>query len=164
MNDIAQDTAPAENENASEKLVPVTEAIRYRRRAQAAEQSLQEMRSTLDKMKSDLDAANQTIDRLDRRGKIDALLREADTIDLEAGRLLTEIAIDSMAQPDVRAAVDELRRAKPYLFHRRASNASGALAPAAEESFSPTHAAAQDALHTGDRRDLLRYLRLRRKA
>ena len=62
-------------------------------------------------------------------------------------------------------AVDEVRRRKPYLFRARES-ASPALSPrvdGAERALAPVEHAAQQARSTGDRRDLLAYLRLRRK-
>ncbi|MEM9417484.1 MAG: hypothetical protein AAGA25_00335 [Planctomycetota bacterium] len=66
-----------------------------------------------------------------------------------------------MDEPDVDAAVSELRRQKPYLFRQRRRSTDSAMAPrvelpAAEEK------AAERAAATGDRRDLLDYLRLRR--
>ena len=38
-------------------------------------------------------------------------------------RLLTEAAVETMAEPDVASAIDELRRSKPYLFRRKTTQA-----------------------------------------
>ncbi|MBI1335833.1 MAG: hypothetical protein GC164_02595 [Phycisphaera sp.] len=171
------DTSPAEAQadhdstvvtrepEAPDKLVPVSEAIRYRRRAQNAEQSLQDLRQKFDALTSQLDDARQTIDQLERRRKIDELLSDSDTIDAQAARLLTEIAVEQMDDPDIQLAVDELKRHKPYLFRKR-SNGHALAMPArsdAEHTHHTLRQAADDAVNTGNRRDLLRYLRLRRK-
>jgi hypothetical protein len=55
--------------------------------------------------------------------------------------------------------VEDLRRHKPYLFRQARPRMSGATLP--EPIPTADHAAAE-ARATGDRRDLLRYLRLRR--
>ena len=92
------------------------------------------------------------------------MLAEADAIDIDAARLLTEAAVQSMDEPDVTEAVEDLRRHKPFLFHPDSSEADGlALAPMIEGHDDPLAQAAEQAQHSGDRRDLLRYLRLRRR-
>ncbi|MCC6681761.1 MAG: hypothetical protein IT445_12740 [Phycisphaeraceae bacterium] len=147
---------------ATDKLVPVTEAIRYRKRAQAAEQQLESTRSKLDELASQLDEAQQTIGALERRQRIDAMLAESDVVDMEAARLLTERAVLEMDEPDVKLAVQDLQRCKPYLFRR--TRTSRSISPAVEDQPTHTEHAAAEARASGDRRDLLRYLRLRRKS
>lgn len=156
--------SPQEQHGDQDRLVPVTEAIRYRKRAQAAEQQLTGLQDQLDQAQQRVEQAEQTIQSLERRQRIDALLAEADAIDMDAARLLTEAAVQSMDEPDVTEAVEDLRRHKPYLFHPDSSQAEGlALAPQIEGLDDPLAQAAEQAQHSGDRRDLLRYLRLRRR-
>lgn len=147
----------------AERLVPVTQAIRYRKRAQAAEQQLAAAQERLDQMRAQLDEAQDAVTALERRQKIDALLADAEAVDLEAARLLTEAAVADMTEPDVAAAVADLRRHKPYLFRRRGSGALTQAARPAAEASDDAQLAAHQAAATGDRRDLLRYLRLRRR-
>ena len=155
-----QAEAPAEQD----KLVPVAEAIRYRKRAQVAEQQLADVQARLTESQQRFTEAEQTISAMERRQRIDELLADADAIDLEAARLLTEVAVESMADPDIAEAVDDLRRHKPYLFREKGSDPGGlALAPRIEGIDDPLAQAAEQAQHSGDRRDLLRYLRLRRR-
>lgn len=150
----------------TDKLVPVTEAIRYRKRAQAAEQQLDELNHQLEQLQGELTESRQTVTHLERRQHIDALLADAEAIDIETARLLTEQAVEQMDDPDVRLAVDELVQSKPYLFRQRADESSGAMAARPDHSSQafPQHVdqTAQRAVSTGDRRDLLDYLRLRR--
>ena len=147
-----------------DRLVPVTEAIRYRKRAQAAEQQLAEMQTQFEQLQQQREEAEQAITSLERRRRMDELLTDADAIDLEAARLLTEAAVQTMDEPDVAEAVDDLRRHKPYLFRVESEMAGGlALAPRFDGVVNPVAQAAEQAQHSGDRRDLLRYLRLRRR-
>lgn len=156
--------SPQEVPGDQDRLVPVAEAIRYRKRAQAAEQQLTGLQDQLDQAQQRVELAEQTIQSLERRQRIDALLAEADAIDIDAARLLTEAAVQSMDEPDVAEAVEDLRLHKPYLFHPDSSQAEGlALAPQIEGLDDPLAQAAEQAQHSGDRRDLLRYLRLRRR-
>lgn len=146
----------------AEKLVPVSEAIRYRKRAQAAEEQLRRLEAELEALRKQAQEAQETIARLERRQQIDALLTEADVIDLEAARLLTEAAIAGMSEPDVKLAIEDLRRHKPWLFRRSGAGGAMAMGPRQEARNLSVEEAAQAAAASGDRRDLLRYLRLRR--
>ncbi|MFW6060975.1 MAG: hypothetical protein ACODAQ_12410 [Phycisphaeraceae bacterium] len=153
---------PVSGDEQGEKLVPVTEAIRYRKRAQAAEQQIGELNGRLDQLQQQLAEAQQTVSHLERRQHIDAMLSEAEAVDLETARLLTERAVEQMSEPDVKLAVEDLRRSKPFLFRQSITTASGAMA-ARESGGAPVEEAAERAVTTGDRRDLLHYLRMRRQ-
>ncbi len=146
---------------AGEKLVPVSESIRYRKRAQAAEQRLVELQEQLEQARADLEESRQTLDAVEQRQRIDHLLIEADAIDLEAARLLTEIAVASDEEPDLAEAVEQLKARKPYLF-RRDGRGAGGMSARPRGGPGGLDDAARIASQSGDRRDLLRYLRLRR--
>jgi hypothetical protein len=75
---VAEDDSVRVAEQASDKLVPVSEAIRYRKRAQAAEHQLDAQCGKLVQMQQELDESQETIHNLERRQKIDAMLTEAD--------------------------------------------------------------------------------------
>ncbi len=154
----------AEGIKESEGRGPVAQAMRYRKRAQQAEQELAMVKSKLDEMQSQLSASKQTIDQLERRQRIEAELAEEEALDVEAARLLTEVAVQQMREPDVKLAVADLKRHKPWLFGQKRGATAGAM-PARKMSAQVPEAlvAAEKAASTGDRRDLLRYLKLRRK-
>ncbi len=145
----------------SGKLVPVTESIRYRRRAQQAERKLEELQAQCGRLNTALTETREALDAAERRRQIDELLVEAEAIDLEAARLLTMAALEQMDQGELAEVVDDLRRHKPYLF-RRHDASGGGMSPRPRPAPSGADAAAEAAAATGDRRDLLRYLRLRR--
>jgi hypothetical protein len=159
----SQQASVCDHESRQEKLVPVTEAIRYRKRAQAAEQQLASLQTQLDELRVQLNASRETITSLERRQKIDAMLAEADAIDLEAARLLTEAAVANMDEPDVAQVVADLRRHKPYLFRRGVGSGSASMSPRLSDEHVGAEKAAERALGSGNRRDLLEYLRLRRR-
>jgi len=161
--DPSDTTRATASEGDDDKLVPATEAIRDRERAQQAEDRLGDARQQMQSLQSQLDQARQTIDHLERRQKMDALLAEAEPIDTEAARLLTEQTVQQMDEPDVQSAVEELRQRRPYLF-RESSQATGSTmaARADDDAMPASEQAAEQAAMSGDRRDLLRYLRLRR--
>jgi len=157
-------TAPTDDDGKpSGGVVPVTEAIRYRKRAQAAEQQLEDTSRQLESMQGELEATRTQLSALERRQRIDELLTDADVVDLEAARLLTEVAVGQMDEADLDLAVTDLRRHKPYLFRQRPAGAS-AMPAHPDDADAPAEAAAQRAAATGNLRDLLAYLRLRRNA
>ena len=134
------------------------------------ETQLAELEAKFHETQSALAETRKQLEAAERRQKIDQALLEADTVDLETARLLTEVAVGLMSDGDVQQAVDELRRRKPYLFrHRwagRAISGGGAIGGGAMAARSrpgaPAEEAAETAAQTGNRRDLLRYLRTRR--
>lgn len=143
-----------------------------------------------------LQDAKDTITYLEDRQQIDGLLAAANTIDIEASRLLTMVALSGMEDPDIEAAVNSLRDEKPYLFNSAASESNDVVGGDASETAtpdaSPDHRprgpypirsiamapaigptstqrmarsladAANKAMVSGRRDDLLSYLRLRR--
>ncbi len=111
-----------------------------------------------------LASRNEDVARLERRAQLDELLREAHVIDLDAARLLTEMTAAALDDADdLAAAVTELRTSKPWLFAPPAPPVRSASAPRVmRRPVDPIEDAATDAARTGARRDLLRYLRLRR--
>ncbi len=112
-------------------------------------------------LEAEVERLREQLAASERRRRIDQLLVEGEAIDVEAARLLTESALAQMDEADVDAAVEELKRRKPYLFRRRRT-ASGAMA-AHPRGEAPLDESAAEAAASGDRRDLLRYLRLRRR-
>ena len=138
-----------------------------------AERKLAALQSRFEEVNAALDRTRGQLDAAERRGRIDQALVESGAADLEAARLLTEAAVARMDEADVELAVDELRRGRPYLFRRRddpASSVAGAGGFGGAMAARPRGGdgegledAAEAAAVSGDRRDLLRYLRLRRK-
>ena len=164
--DEASNEQIRDNAEQHERLVPVSEAKKYRKRAQAAEKILEDFKVELAEKDEALHKQQQTIADLQRQRSIDELLVDSETIDLETTRLLTEMALSEMAEPDVEQAVAQLRKRKPFLF--RTTARATALSPKAENNQTSLarsmERAAADAHSSGNRTALLRYLRLRRRS
>lgn len=115
-------------------------------------------------LEAQLDKERRTVAHLKRRGEIEALLREAEAIDLETAATLVEADIAN-EEPDGGAAqaVADLKRRKPFLFVAAAPppSVASALRIAPSSTRSVEHAATE-AQVSGNRTDLMRYLRLRR--
>lgn len=151
-----------------ERRVPVGEAIRYRKRAQEAEGRAGTLEARVRELEATLASARETMDSLERRHEIDLTLMRAEAVDLETSRLLTELTVAEMDEPDVGAAVAELRRRKPFLFRKNAGDRMGSVSAAMSGRARQAGVvdrledAADVAARTGDRGALLRYLRARR--
>ena len=158
-----RETGETVYQGGTDRLVPVGEAIRYRKRAQAAEQGLRELKGVMQDTQVELEQAKQAIDEFERRQKIDEQLVKAEVVDHDVARLLTETALGLMDEPDIKVVIDDLRRQKPYLFKNRSVNASHMSARIREGGHHLAGQAAEQAAVSGNRQDLLRYLRLRRK-
>lgn len=163
------DDSPRENPSESPDtdaphLVPVQEARRYRKRAQTAEHELTTVRQELEAKDQTLQQQQQAIHDLQLAQRIDTLLIDAGTIDLETARLLAELHVAEQESEDPEAAVRDLQIRKPFLFRMRHAP-GGAMSPR-DPGNAPDTALAQAAANahqTGRRQDLLQYLRLRRR-
>ena len=153
--------------DANERRVPVSEAKRYRKRAQAAEAMLEEAKSQLARNEEQIRESEALIASLEQRMVIDELLVENESVDLEAARLLVERALAEGNAEDADSAVAELKRRKPMLFHRPRKSEAITQAVRDANGHAPHHEqlirAGSLATESGHRHDVLRYLRLRRR-
>ncbi|HBS27933.1 MAG TPA: hypothetical protein DEB06_00430, partial [Phycisphaerales bacterium] len=119
-----------------EKVVPLAELVRVRRRAQEAEARAQALTERVAALERTVLEAREALDAVERRQRVDRALADADAIDLESARLLTEVALGG--ESDIEGAVADLRRRKPFLFRSRgvrAGPAPGGRAPQAAEGL-----------------------------
>ena len=143
----------------------VSEEVIWKARAEEAEEQVQELQSKLGELEMALGKAQETILHVERRGEIDRELTAAKAVDLETARLLTEAVIAEMDEPDVVLAVRELCDRKPFLFGAKRHAASGGVAMSPDQGQGGDEelsTIAQRAKSSGDRSELLRYLRARR--
>ena len=134
----------------------------WRDRAQRAERSLAELAGRLAESEASLDQARHAIDAVEQHHQIERALEEAHALDLETATILTAAAIEGMDEPDVAAAVRDLQRRKPFLFRTSVGRPSVMSAADAPREDSVLGEVAETARRTGDRRELLRYLRMKR--
>ncbi len=167
----------ADEQPVDPKLVPVSEAIRYRKRAQAAEETVGELQAELATVESNLRETASRMATVERAQEIDQQLVEAEVVDFDSARLLVDEALteagDAVEAGEVSAAVAEVRKRKPHLFRAAVADArapvvtgdgvmGGAVRVRDRHGARPALTAATEALRSGRRQDVLRYMRLRR--
>lgn len=153
-------------EDAGADAPPVNDETRWRQRAMAAEAAADELRASLEQARAQIAEAHEALDSCETKRAIDAALFETDALDLETARLMTEAAVAQMPERDVAAAIDELRRSKPFLFRSAPPGAALSTQSARTNAAAAIDlsGALEEAAVTGDRAALLRYLRLKRRA
>jgi hypothetical protein len=162
---LSADTAgPGENDNL--KLVPVSESIRYRRRAQSAEQKTEALAEQLAEAKAEAKTAAEQLSRIQVEQKLMRKLAAAGTVDLETALLIAKARIEGETEAEMDSVVRQLKTEKQYLF----VGASGAVTTKktagakerVENGQTVLERAAKKAATTGHRTDLQEYLKLRR--
>ncbi|TVS09484.1 MAG: hypothetical protein EA423_00070 [Phycisphaerales bacterium] len=123
---------------------------------------LETLRERLGRTESRLAEAQRSADELRRRRDFERELAHASPVDLETARLVAESIARERGIEDAAEAVREAVAAKPFLFASR--EPSGVMAPEldARPAGGSIRDAAEEAMRTGDRRAVLRYLRARR--
>lgn len=103
--------------------------------------------------------------RLERRGAIERGLARAGAIDTESLALLVESRLEGDDDATPQRVIAQIQRERPALFRASSARAS-AMSPSHPSQGAPGRAvvdrAHDDARATGDRRALMKYLRLRR--
>lgn len=164
------------------KLVPVNEAIKYRRRAQQAESRLQQVEQQLNDVRTQFeerleqlatadaarDEMQHQLEAVRARASAEGALYGAGVVDIEAASALLEKRLsfdDELDAERLAQAVDQLLQDKPFLL------APAVALPDKTASARPREAgmgarlarAASQAVSSGSRRDVADYLRLRRQ-
>ncbi|MEQ8770233.1 MAG: hypothetical protein RIB60_06960 [Phycisphaerales bacterium] len=143
------------------------DALREEREEEDFEARIAELEARIVELEGELAAALEALGSSERRHEIERAAHEANALDAATVALLTEIAVSAMEEPDVRAAIEELRRDKPFLFRggSRQRAAAGAMSVAVERgrgARAELGELADEARSSGDRGALLAYLRERR--
>lgn len=140
---------------------PTTGNDELESRARAAEERAGELEARIASLEGELVEISSRHERDEVRNRLDELLRDSGAIDLEAARTLAEGLIEG-EELDAPQAVATLKREKAFLFEmpkRGPSAMSGAGRFAGE-----LEGVASAARSSGDRGELLHYMRLRRSA
>jgi len=148
-----------------EKRVPVSEAIRYRKRAQEAEQRGTELESALEELREALEASRSSLLAAERGRGIDEVLVELRAVDMETARAMLEREVGGGDDPEgIRKAALALKRGKPFLFRGDGTVVRGSsMGGRPKKGRGGVESHARVAAETGDRGALMRYLRARRE-
>jgi hypothetical protein len=148
------------------KLVPVSESIRYRRRAQSAEKKIEELAEQLAEAKDKARMSAEQLRSLQFEQKLIQKLTSAGTVDLETAVLVAKSRIEGESEADIDSVVKQLRRDKQYLFAGASVAVTARKTAGAKEQMENSRTflerAAKKAATTGSRTDLQEYLKLRR--
>lgn len=161
---LSETTDPSEGE--SPKLVPVTESIRYRKRAQSAEKRIEVLGEQLAQAKTETSKMAEQLKGVQIEQELMRKLSAAGTVDLEAAVLLAKAKAEAQDSVDLDIVIEQLRKEKQYLFVSRGGGATVQRTAGAKDRIQNTQAvvekAAKKAATTGNRIDLQEYLKLRR--
>lgn len=147
----------------------VSGELLWKARAQDAEAKAGALEERVRELERELDAARGALSAAERRNEIDREAGACGAIDAETVAVLAELALGQMDEPDVRGAIEGLKKAKPFLFSRRTGGTgTAAVRTAMSAAIEPEGAGAvlgdlaEEARASGDRRALLAYLRGKR--
>jgi hypothetical protein len=132
-------------------------------RLETWEQRAMTLEQRLASAERDLAQSREELTRVERRRRIERELAQSEAIDLETASILVEGALGQISEGgrdgDVRGAVAELKKRKPFLF--RGVNRPTAMSGRGS-AVNPLESSAAQARASGDRGALMQYLRAKR--
>ncbi len=148
------------------KLVPVTESIRYRRRAQSAEKQVEDLSEQLAQAKSQAAKMSEQLNEIRLEQNLIRKLAAAGAVDLETAVLIAKDRLDGDNNADSDSLIEQLKKEKQYLFvagkETLAAKKTAGAKDRVQYSQTVLEKAAKKAATTGSRTDLQQYLKLRR--
>ncbi|MBW8038517.1 MAG: hypothetical protein FVQ85_00795 [Planctomycetes bacterium] len=162
---LSVDTA-GHGENDNLRLVPVSESIRYRKRAQSAEKKIEALADQLAEAKAEAKKAAEQLSGIEVEQKLIRKLAAARPVDLETAVLIAKAKIEGETEADMDSVIEQLKKEKQYLFAVTSgvvtAKKTAGVRERAEGSQTFLERAARKAATTGSRTDLQEYLKLRR--
>jgi len=150
----------------NQKLVPVAESIRYRKRAQSAEKKIETLAEQLAQAKSQASEMAKELSSIRVEQKLTHKLAAAGAIDIETAVLIAKAKIETETEADLDGVIQQLKREKQYLFSGTGAVATAKKTAGAKDRMQNNQTilerAAKKAATTGNRTDLQEYLKLRR--
>jgi hypothetical protein len=156
-----------EPQQRSEKLVDVSEAIRYRKRAQSAEQKQSLLEQELAESRGEVERLNKNLSQMTIERQLIEKLTSAGVRDMEAAVIIGKARLENNGKATAADIVEQLKKEKSYLFSDSSlSGAVGTKTSGVKDKLSGTTGAlertAKKAAKSGSRTDLQEYLRARR--
>lgn len=166
-NDFGAEARSGGSDADSMKLVPVSESIRYRKRAQLAEKHNEALSEQLEQSRSQAQGFSERIGEMETERKLTSRLAVAGAIDVEAAVLLAKTRLGSGKGEDIDGVVEQLRKEKGYLFgagqgFAAVSQKTSGVRDKRTCAEAVLSRAAKRAAQSGDRIDIAEYMKLRR--
>ena len=162
---LSEDTDEA-RDNDNSKLVPVSESIRYRKRAQNAEKRVQVLTDQLTEAQSEAARMSEQLRGIHTQQELTRRLIAEGVIDLEAGVIIAKARMGKETEADLDGVIEQLKKEKHYLFGNgnppMATKKTAGVKDRSQSSQTMLEKAAKKAAVTGNRTDLQEYLKLRR--
>ena len=154
-----------------DRMVPVGESIRYRKRAQSAEKQLADVREQLGETKVENEKLSKRINGFEVERSLSTELIKAGIGDVEAGVILARAELEKDGEADVAGVVLKLKNEKSYLFGNgndgNSDISSSVKTSGVKQKVSGSRVVieryAKRAAESGSRADMMEYLRVRRK-
>ena len=150
------------------KMVPVTESIRYRKRAQSAEKQNRQLSEQLKELTGKKEDLRSEVQNLKSEKQLMKKLSEAGAVDMESALLVTKDRIGKTEDADIEGVIEDLKKSKSFLFANSDQKFSRAGKTAfARDKIDPDNSnilgkSAIRALKTGSRIDLHEYMKMKR--
>jgi hypothetical protein len=148
------------------RLVPLSESIRYRRRAQDAEKRVEELSSQLAEANEEANRLTKELKSTQKEQELMRRLAAEGARDLEAAVLIAKARLAGTDKADLAGIVERLKNEKQYLFVEKASSGATVRTSPLKESrqtgATALDRAAKKAAGTGSRADLQEYMKRRR--
>jgi len=164
--DILSEDTVGHSEDDNMKLVPLSESIRYRKRAQSAEKKVETLADQLAEAKAEAKRLSEQLGSIQAEQKLTSKLVSAGAVDLETAVLIAKARIESQDEADVDGVIEQLKKEKQYLFADTGgivmTKKTAGAKERVEKSQTVLERAAKKASKTGSRADLQEYLKLRR--
>ena len=162
---LSEDITPAsDNDNA--RFVPVTESIRYRKRAQSAEKKIETLTEQLAQANSQTTELSEQLSDIQAEQKLMRQLAAAGAVDLETAVLIARARMQDKDDADVTGVIEQLKKEKQYLFAGSNPGVTPTKTAGVRDRVTNNQTllekAAKKAATTGNRTDLHEYLKLRR--
>ncbi len=162
---LSEDTASL-GDGDNSRFVPVSESIRYRKRAQSAEKKAESLAEQLAEARSQAARLSEQLSDLQSEQELTHKLAAAGAVDLEAAVLMAKSRVAGRDSADLNGVVEQLKKEKQYLFGGASVPVAARKTAAAKERLQNSRtileAAAKKAATSGNRMDLHEYLKLRR--
>ncbi len=157
-----------DQKNNDVKMVPVTESIRYRKRAQSAEKKCEQLANEMKSFKEQKQNLQKEVESLKFESDVMKKLSQAGAIDMESAVLVTKERLKESDDADIDGVIEDLKKNKGFIFGSsdQKVKAAGKTAFARDKinpgSRNSLGKAAKKALASGSRIDLHEYMKLKR--
>ena len=155
-----------DTDSGDEKLVPVGEAIRYRKRAQGAEKEASDLAEEAKQLRKLNEELTGDLEAMRTDHELMRALSSAGAVDLEGAVLIARNRMANGEEKEIASVVELLRQEKSYMFdgppRREVASKTAGVKEKASGGERVLEGRAKKAVASGSRADVHEYMRIRR--